>query len=57
MSVDRNSGHNAQTCPSLLNPEQTSEKNWKVYLLHGPKSVSLTRIHVTEVLVAHPVLA
>jgi hypothetical protein len=57
MSVDRNSGHNAQTCPSLLNPEQTGGKNWKVYLLHGPKSASLNRIHVTEVLVVHPVLA
>ena len=56
MSGERNSGHNARTCPSLLNPEQTGGKTWKVYPLHDPRSESLTRIHAKEVLVVRPEL-
>jgi len=57
MSVESNFGHIVQIYPSLLDPEQTDGISLKVYPLHDPRFVSLTRIHVTEVLVAHAVLA
>ena len=57
MSVESNFGHIVQTCPSLLNPEQTDGISLKVYPLYDPRFVSLTRIHVIEVLVVHQVLA
>ena len=56
MSVESNFGHIVQICPSLLDPEQTDGKSLKVYPLHDPRFVSLTRIHAKEVLAVRPAL-